>query len=131
MIHIYGRNAPFNAQAISDAFKDGIRDAYNDPNNNYVVGYPDQSDRIALNLSASDEFTNAIHPGGRSSDGVDPTLYAVFIGSFGCKDKIIYYILQSCECTCACICCECTCTCVCCQCTCTCICCKCTCISIM
>ena len=106
MIHIYGKELPFMAPIVSAEFNDRIQLAYDDPDNNYVVGYPDQTDRIALNLSASDEFTNVLHPGGLSSDGVDPTQYAVFIGSYGCKH--VYYILHvylSYEC----ICCECTC----------------------
>lgn len=83
LIHIYGRRLPFMAGIISEEFNERIQDAYDNPDNNYVVGYPDQTDRIALNLSASYEFTNILHPGGESSDGVDPTQYAVFIGSYG------------------------------------------------
>ena len=89
LIHIYGRVEQFNAEEISNEFNERIEDVYDDPNDPYVVGYPDQTDRIALNLSASYEFTNILHPGGESSDGVDPTQYAVFIGSYGCK-HIIY-----------------------------------------
>lgn len=82
---MYGRNSITGA-TLSDRFNDNILRLYrsSDPR---VIGYPQQSEIIAIDLSTSGIYnqTGPLHPGATSSDGADPTMLAVFIGSWGCE----------------------------------------------
>lgn len=65
-------------------FNDAVVDQQGD-NNGYVITYPGQSNVIALNFSTSSYYSGLIQPVSETSDGVDLTSLAVFIGSYGCK----------------------------------------------
>ena len=86
IIHLYGRNSIINAGDVSVQFTTNIMSLYrsSDPR---VIGYPQQPEIIAIDLSTSRIYneTGPLHPGATSSDGADPTMLAVFIGSWGCE----------------------------------------------
>ena len=83
---MYGRNGNIDAGTLSNRFNENIMTIYRSPDPR-VIGYPQQSEIIAINLTTSDIYneTAPLHPGATSSDGADPTMLAVFIGSWGCE----------------------------------------------
>ncbi len=84
VVHIYGRNFALPADIWAERLNNRINDAV-DNDDGYVVRYPDQDDVIAFNFSTSNYFTNLIQPFQLTSDDIDLTTLAVFIGSYGCE----------------------------------------------
>ena len=89
LMRIYGNQTVINGTNMAARFISNFNAmSLGDPNdrNNLIVYYPpDQTGVRALNLFAlEDELdgVEALHPGSRTSDGVDPTMYPVLIGVY-------------------------------------------------
>ena len=81
---MYGRVNNLMPAMMTSLLDAGIQE-HLDADNGWVVTYPGQGGVIAFNITTSNYFTNLIQPRLETSDGLDLTGLAVFIGSYGCK----------------------------------------------